>query len=54
MTDIDLDRQLRDELDRLRPPDLAEGSRPGCARRRKSAGETSIVGCRSGAVFASL
>ena len=25
MTDIDLDRQLRDELDRLPPPDLAEG-----------------------------
>lgn len=24
MTDIDLDRQLRDELDRLPPPDLAE------------------------------
>jgi hypothetical protein len=25
MTDNDLDRRLRDELDRLRPPDLAEG-----------------------------
>jgi hypothetical protein len=25
MTDNDLDRQVRDELDRLRPPDLAEG-----------------------------